>query len=171
MSILHPDLLKNSLTEITLDDLRTLGVKGLLLDVDNTLTTHKSQALDSQIDTWLKDMQNNGIALTIVSNGPPARVAPFAKRVGLRYIALALKPLPIGFIRGARRLGLPRRLCAAVGDQTFTDIIGANLAGVRSIQLLPILPEKQFTLRFKRHFEKYIIKRFRKIQEQRKKQS
>lgn len=170
MSIFHPDMLKNRLEDITLGDLQKLGVRGLLLDVDNTLTTHGSQVLDPQIAGWLDYMKKNNIALTIVSNGPPARVSLFAERLGLRHIALACKPLPVGFIRGARRLGLPRRLCAAVGDQTFTDIIGANLAGVRSIQLLPILPERQLTLRLKRYFEKYILKRFRKIQQKKKKQ-
>lgn len=165
MSLLYPDLLKNSLIDITLDDLHKLGVRGLLLDVDNTLTTHGSQVLDAQIAAWLDHMKKNNISLTIVSNGKPSRVAPFAARLGLRYIAFACKPLPIGFVRGAHRLGLPRRQCAAIGDQTFTDIIGANLAGVQSIQLLPILPERQLTLRLKRHFEKYILNRFRKLQE------
>ena len=162
MSFLYPDILKNRITDITYDDLKRLGVRGLLLDVDNTLTTHGSQVLDPAVEAWLDQMKELGIGLTIVSNSTPKRVGPFAGKVGLRFISFACKPLPIGFIRGARRLGIPRRECAAVGDQTFTDIIGANLAGVRSIQLLPILPEGQITLRFKRRFERYILKRYRK---------
>lgn len=161
MSLLYPDLLKNRITDITLSDLRKLGVRGLLLDVDNTLTMHGSQVLDPAIVHWLDSMKQQGIVLTVVSNAFPERVQPFAERIGLRYISFACKPFPFGFLRGARRLGLPRRECAAVGDQTFTDIIGAHLAGVRSIQLLPIHQEHQITLRFKRRIEKYILKRFR----------
>lgn len=165
MSLFHPDLLKNSITEITYDDLQRLGVRGLLLDVDNTLTTHGSQVLTSAISEWLENMKRMDIALTIVSNATSKRVEPFARRVGLKFISFACKPLPIGFIRAAKRLGIPRRKCAAVGDQTFTDIIGARLAGVRSIQLLPILPERQPLLRFKRRFERYIIAGYRRKQE------
>ncbi|MDD2362106.1 MAG: YqeG family HAD IIIA-type phosphatase [Oscillospiraceae bacterium] len=164
MSLLYPDMLKNRITDITPDDLKKLGVCGLLLDVDNTLTTHGSQVLDPAISDWIDNMKSLGFIPTIVSNAPPGRVAPFAKRLGLRYISFACKPFPIGFIRGARRLGLKRKECVAIGDQTFTDIIGANLAGVHSIQLLPILPEHQITLRFKRRFEGYILKRYRKKQ-------
>ncbi|MDD2417594.1 MAG: YqeG family HAD IIIA-type phosphatase [Oscillospiraceae bacterium] len=162
MSLFYPDMLKNKITDITPDDLKKLGVRGLLLDVDNTLTTHGSQVLDPAISEWLDNMKALGFMPTIVSNGVSRRVAPFAKKLGLRYISFACKPLPIGFIRGARRLGMKRRECVAIGDQSFTDIIGANLARVRSIQLLPILPEHQITLRFKRRFEGHILKRYRK---------
>lgn len=116
---------------------------------------------------WLKDMQAQGIALTIVSNGWPRRVRPFATRVELRSISFACKPSPFGFWRGARRLGLRRRQCAAVGDQVFTDIIGAHLAGVRSIQVLPIEPEPGPLLRFKRWLEGHILRRYQRRQDKR----
>ena len=162
MPLFTPDLLKNRITDITVKDLRALGVRGVLLDVDNTLTTHGSQKLDPAVRRWLEEMAAQGIALTVVSNGLPKRVEPFAKKIGLRYIAMACKPFPLGFWRGARRLGLKRRECAAVGDQIFTDIIGSRLAGVRSILLRPIQPEHQPTLRFKRRLERGILRRYRK---------
>lgn len=161
MPLFTPDMLKNRITDITMDDLRLLGVRGLLLDVDNTLTTHGSQELDPAVQRWLEDMVAQGVRLTVVSNGLPKRVEPFARRIGLRHISFACKPFPLGFWRGARRLGLPLRECAAVGDQTFTDIVGSRLAGVRSIQLLPIQLEHQPTLRFKRMLEKRILRRYR----------
>ncbi len=161
MALFYPDLLRNRITDITLDDLYTLGVKGLLLDVDNTLTTHGSQELDEKVEAWLKHMADSGIALTVVSNALPRRVRPFAQRIGLRYIAFSCKPSPLGFWRAARRLGLKRRECSAVGDQTFTDVIGAHLAGVRSIQLMPIQLEHQATLRFKRSLERRILNSYR----------
>ena len=158
MPLLYPDLLKNRITEITLSDLQKLGVHGLLLDVDNTLTTHRSQFLDPKVSKWLDSMKRQGIQLTVVSNAMSGRVRPFAGRIGLRFISFACKPFPFGFIRGAHRLGIPRKECAAVGDQTFTDVIGARLAGVRIIQLIPIQPEHQYSLRFKRKLEKHILK-------------
>ena len=68
MCLLYPDLLKNSVAEITYDDLHRLGVKGLLLDVDNTLTTHDSQRLEEKVSEWLEMMKRMEIGLTIVSN-------------------------------------------------------------------------------------------------------
>ena len=107
MCLLYPDLLKNSVAEITHDDLHRLGVKGLLLDVDNTLTTHDSQRLEEKVSKWLEMIKGLGIGLTIVSNASARRVAPFARRIELEFISRAGKPLPFGFIRGAKRLGLP----------------------------------------------------------------
>jgi len=159
---LFPTVVKKSITDITPGDLERLGVRGLLLDVDNTLTKPHSQELEPRIKQWLADMKAAGIELTIVSNGFPRRVRPFALKVGLRCIAFACKPSPIGFIRGARRIKLPRKQCAAVGDQTFTDILGARLAGVKSIQVMPMVQEPQWTLRLKRRIERTVLASYEK---------
>ena len=67
MPLLYPELLRNRITDITLEDLRALGVKGLLLDVDNTLALHGSQVLDPAVEDWLQKMRKAGIRLTVVS--------------------------------------------------------------------------------------------------------
>ncbi|MBO5929016.1 MAG: YqeG family HAD IIIA-type phosphatase [Clostridia bacterium] len=141
MSLFYPTVYKNRVTDITLQDLEQLGVRGLLLDVDNTLTTHGSQELSEDVRRWLETMKQAGIALTVVSNSWEWRVAPFATKLGLRHISLSCKPSPFGFLRGIHRLKLPKRECAAVGDQVFTDILGANLCGITCIQLQPIALE------------------------------
>ncbi|MBR2338945.1 MAG: HAD family hydrolase, partial [Clostridia bacterium] len=120
MALLYPTLYRNRITDITVQDLEKLGVRGLLLDVDNTLTTHGSQHLSDEVSHWLAGMRRAGIAMTVVSNSWEWRVAPFAQRIGLRHISLSCKPLPFGFLRGVRRLGLKRSQCAAIGDQVFT---------------------------------------------------
>ena len=160
MPLFYPPVRKHRITDITADDLRALGVRGLLLDVDNTLTRYKSQELDPAVAAWLQRMQQQGIALTVVSNGLPRRVRPFAQKIGLRCIAFACKPSPVGYLRGARRLGLPRRQCAIVGDQMFTDVVGANLCGMRSIMLDPIeLEQGKPTIQLKRKCERWMLAR------------
>ncbi len=141
MPLFYPTIYKNRITDITLQDLQQWGLRGLLLDVDNTLTTHGSQELSVEVQQWLETMKQAGIALTVVSNSWEWRVAPFAKKIGLRHISLSCKPLPFGFLRGIRRLQLPKEQCAAIGDQVFTDILGANLCGITCVQLQPIAPE------------------------------
>ena len=158
MSIFVPDLYRDRLTSIAPADLEALGVKGLLLDVDNTLTKHRSQYLDPAVEIWLLEMQAAGYGLTVVSNSNPGRVRPFAQRIGLQYIAFSCKPSPFGFWRAAKRLSLPLQQCVAVGDQVFTDILGAHIAGVKSIQVMPIeLETGKPLLMLKRRIEKWIM--------------
>jgi HAD superfamily phosphatase (TIGR01668 family) len=157
MSLFYPTIYRDRITDITVDDLKQLGVRGLLLDVDNTLTTHGSQFLSEDVQQWLDGMRKAGIPMTVVSNSWEWRVAPFADRIGLRHTSLSCKPLPFGFLRGARRLGLKPNECLAVGDQVFTDILGANLCGIPCVQLQPIqLETGKPILKLKRYLEKRI---------------
>ncbi len=165
MSLFHPTLLKTRITEITVDELNTLSVKALLLDVDNTLTRHHSQELPDDVAAWLDDMKAAGIALMLVSNSKEPRVNPFAARIGLPYVHTACKPVPFGFHRASKALGVPLQHCMAVGDQTFTDVLGAKLAGVRVTQLIPIEPEAGWSFRLRRRLEQPILASYRRKKE------
>lgn len=163
MSFLYPTLLRNRITDITEEDLRALGVRGLLLDVDNTLTEHYCPDLPPAVAEWLSKMQAAGVTMTVISNAKQYRVVPFAQKLGMQCVWLAAKPLPFGLWRGVRRLGLRRRECAVVGDQTFTDILGAKLGGFQCVQVLPMrLEEDKPFFVFKRRLESRILKRYRK---------
>ncbi len=164
--LFHPFLLKKNITEITVEELQKMGVVGLLLDVDNTLTAHDSQELSPAVADWLKAVSNAGMQPLIVSNGKKKRVQPFAKKLGLPFTASAAKPLPFGFLRAARSLGLKRRQCAVIGDQIFTDVFGGKCAGIRVIQLLPLAPEtdKPF-IHFKRKLERRIMRHWKETRE------
>ncbi len=160
MSLFYPTVYKNRITDITPEELREWGIKGLLLDVDNTLTTHGSQVLSDEVREWLERMKEEGIRMTVVSNSWEWRVAPFAEKIGLRHTSLSCKPSPIGFWRGVRRLGLKKRQCAAIGDQVFTDVIGANLYGVMCIQVMPIeLEQGKPFLKLKRKIERKLYEK------------
>lgn len=162
MSLFYPTLLKNRITELTVEELRAMSVKALLLDVDNTLTRHHSQELPADVEAWLADMKAAGIALMLVSNSREPRVAPFAARIGLPFVHTSCKPVPFGFRRAAKALGVPRKQCMAVGDQTFTDVLGAKLAGVRVAQLIPIECEAGWSFRVRRALEKPILASYRR---------
>ncbi len=163
MKLFYPTMLKNRITDITDDDLHCFGARALLLDVDNTLTTHDSQQLSPEVRDWLTAREAAGFALILVSNAPEKRVQPFAERIGLPYVYRAAKPLPIGFRRAMKRLGLSRRECMVIGDQSLTDVLGARLGGMPCIQLMPIEEErgKPF-LQWKRRVERVILKRYRR---------
>lgn len=164
MSLFYPTIYRRRITDVTAEQLRRLGVRAVLLDVDNTLTTHDAPDLTDEVKTWLSAMQAEGFLLLIMSNNTPERVAPFAEKIGLPYYAHACKPWPGGYRRAAQVLGVPKQECVAIGDQIFTDIVGANAARIPSILLEPIQPEvDQKFIVFKRKIERLLMKNRRQV--------
>lgn len=164
MAIFRPTYALKKITDITPSALKKRGIKALILDVDNTLTTHNNPAPAEGVPEWIEEMKSAGIKLIIVSNNSTERVTPFAEMLGLSFVPNGAKPLPIGFKRAAAELrvvGVPKNRIAAVGDQIFTDILGANLAGIRSIFVYPIEFETSLPFKLKRAAEKPLLpKRF-----------
>lgn len=164
MAIFKPTFALRSVLEITPASLDAHDIKALILDLDNTLTTHNNPVPADGILDWIANMKAHGIKLLIVSNNKAERVVPFAKVLGLHFVPNGAKPIPVGFDKAVRKLGLPKKNICAVGDQIFTDILGANLAGIRSIFVSPIEPETSIPFRIKRTIEKPLLpKRFNRF--------
>ena len=139
------------------------GLKALLLDVDNTLSpAHGVKKLRDGGAEWLSLMRENGIELIILSNAKKERARRFGDTVGLEVIGLSMKPLPFGYFRAAKKLGIPRRNIAMIGDQYFTDILGGKLAGVKTVMVTDITPEDSAFFKLKRKAEKILLKRWKK---------
>lgn len=155
-----PDIKLERVTDINVELLEKFGIEALILDVDNTLSTHHGQILTDGLSEWLSYMKENGIKLTVLSNSKRKRVEPFAKKIDLAFISLGLKPLPFGYIRALKALGTYRKNTAIVGDQIFTDIIGGKAVGVRTVLLTPIKPEDGWSFKVRRKLEKKIISRY-----------
>ncbi|HHW46391.1 MAG TPA: YqeG family HAD IIIA-type phosphatase [Clostridiales bacterium] len=159
MSILLPDMLISKITDISIETLKQRNIKGLLLDVDNTLSTHGGQKPLEGLLEWIGHMKSCGIKLIILSNATLKRVEPFAKKIGLDHISVALKPLAFGYLRGLKALDLKAKEVAMVGDQLFTDILGANIVGIFTIKVEPISPESGISFIIRRWLEEKILKR------------
>ena len=158
---LRPKIKLERVTDITIDILNKYGIKALILDVDNTLSTHHGQVLTDGLPEWLDTMRQNGIKMTVLSNSNSKRLTPFAKKIGLDFISLGLKPLPFGYLRALKRLGTGKNETAIVGDQLFTDTMGGNFVGVTTILLTPIKLETSLRFRMKRRVERYLIKKLK----------
>lgn len=159
MGIFRPTAIKERVTDVTPDFIKSLGVRALLLDVDNTLATYTShQPIPGAVE-WARQMEAAGFRLIIISNNFEERVKPFADMFGLDFLSFAIKPLPIGYLRAAGKLGVKRRDCVIIGDQIFTDVVGANLCGMKSVLLTPIEPEEGFTFKARRYFERDLRKK------------
>ena len=163
MALFYPTLYRRRITDVTVEDIRRLGASCILLDVDNTLTTHDAPELDPAVTAWLGEMARQFV-LVIVSNNKPERVAPFAEKIGLPYHALAHKPLPGGFWAAGAEQRMAAEDCVAIGDQIFTDILGANLAGMPCVLLEPISTdgEPPFII-LKRRVERLLLRNRRQM--------
>lgn len=159
--LLKPKIKLDRVTDITLPILQKYNIDALILDVDNTLSTHHGEILTDGLPEWLQHMQNNGIKLMVLSNSKEKRVKPFAEKIGLDYISLGLKPLPIGFLRALKALGTKRKNTAIVGDQIFTDVLGGNLVGVKTLLLTPIKLESTAGFKFKRKIERLVFRLYK----------
>lgn len=131
----------------------------LLLDVDNTLTTHDNPAVDPQVLDWLQEMRASGIRLAILSNNRKERVEPFAKALGLDFFSRAKKPLGYGACRAMELLGAGKKETAVIGDQLFTDILCGRLAGLVPILVEPMELEPFLFFKLKRFLERLLLRK------------
>ena len=156
MSFLYPGEYIDSTYSIDFDKLYKEGYRGIIFDIDNTLVTHGSPA-DERAIALFKHLKELGFSCLVLSNNKEPRVKSFAKQLGIKYIYKAGKPKPSGYRTAMERLGTDTKNTLFVGDQIFTDIIGANLTGIRSILVAPIDPHEEIQIVLKRFIEKPVI--------------
>jgi len=126
-------------TDISAKFLEKIGVRFLMLDLDNTIAAYGEGALADDITMWAQDMKNSGIELFIVSNSKrKERVESFAQTLASGYIWNAGKPSSRGVLQAMELAGFDAHESALAGDQIFTDTLAANSAEVFSIIVRPI---------------------------------
>jgi HAD superfamily phosphatase (TIGR01668 family) len=134
MSIsLLPTAITYSITELTPAYLQKRGIKLLMLDFDNTIVPYTTNEPTEEMAAWLKMMTQSHIQLCVVSNSKRDRVKVFCKTYGIDCITHAKKPFSKGIRECLTRYDIPAKNCALAGDQIYTDVLGANCAGVQSI--------------------------------------
>lgn len=156
--ILLPRLYVDSIAEITADVLKKIGIKGLILDIDNTLVPNHVADADDNVLEWTDAMKAAGFKLCIVSNGARKRVERFNEKLDLFAVHRAMKPARRAFLKAGMVMGLESRQIAVVGDQIFTDVYGGNRAGMFTILVKPIDCNEGIFVKLKRIFEKRILR-------------
>ncbi len=156
--VLYPDLYVKNVIEISNEMLNKNQIKGLLLDVDNTLLYYDRTRVNG-LDEWIKNKKNEGIKLCILSNtNKKDKVQSLANDLDIPFIYFAKKPLKSGFKRAQKILNLEPNYIGVVGDQIFTDILGANRMNMKSILTKPLEERDIFITKIKRPLEEYIIR-------------
>ncbi|HEY8504172.1 MAG TPA: YqeG family HAD IIIA-type phosphatase [Gemmataceae bacterium] len=158
--LVTPCLQLQTVLELEAAYLRARGITALLLDVDCTLKDFRAAEFHPEIVEWVAALRGAGLRLCLVSNGRPRRIAALAAVLGVEYVAKAFKPMPFGCKAALRKLGVPAREAAIVGDQIFADVLAGRLAGVAAAVLVrPTSPEEPWFTRLKRPLERWVLRR------------
>ena len=157
--LLYPKKYINRITEIDLTFLNENNIKGLILDVDNTLIDIVRNVLEG-LEEWANKMIDSGIILYIVSNSNKKdKVKKIADQLNIPFIYFATKPLKRGLRKAAKDMNLSYNNIAVVGDQIFTDVLGANRLKMYSILVEPICEKDFLITRMNRKFESIVKKK------------
>ncbi len=130
---LLPNIITDAITDLTPGFLEKQGIRLLMLDFDNTIVPYTTNEPTEEMTAWLQMMTESSVQVCVVSNSHKDRVKVFCKENGLDCITHAKKPFSKGISACLDRYQLPPDVCALAGDQIYTDVLGANCAGVRSI--------------------------------------
>lgn len=160
--ILYPKLYVKKITDIDINYFKENNIKGIMLDVDNTLYDFNKNYVEG-LDEWIKNVKKEGIKILILSNSnKEEKVSSVAKRIGAEYILFAMKPFSKGYKKGLEKLGLSSLEVAEIGDQIFTDVLGSNICKIHSILVEPMDSKDYLITKIKRPIENFIIKSYKK---------
>ncbi len=152
----------DSAYDIDFYDYYKKGYRGILFDVDNTLVEHDEPVTIQAIELF-EQLKEIGFKTCIISNNKEYRVKPLADALESYYVYNAKKPSAKGYIEGMKRIGTTNKDTLFVGDQIFTDILGANKAKIHSILVKPIAKHEEIQIVLKRRLEYFVIKRYNKL--------
>ena len=158
MGLFVPDYYFDTVYEVTPELLAERGVKGLILDIDNTLVPYEIPEPTEENVAWLKGMWDAGIKTAFVSNNHRERVELYNKNLGCPAFFDSGKPLKKACKRALEAMSLCASEVAIIGDQVFTDVVaGRNSHLCCAILVKPIKDKTSLFFRFKRFLEKPVI--------------
>ncbi len=146
----YPDLSIDRVQDIDFSTLKAENIKGLVLDIDNTLVPNHVKEADAAVVNWIAKAKSSGFKVCIVSNASQKRVVKFNEKLKVFAIHRASKPGRKAFKKAIRLMDIQTQETAVIGDQIFTDIYGGNRIGMFTILVKPIDKKEFFFVRMKR---------------------
>jgi HAD superfamily phosphatase (TIGR01668 family) len=140
MGWLRPDYYYSSLFAVDLTMLSDRGIRGIVIDMDNTILPRDTNELEQRAHDWVDEARSR-FAVMIVSNNTHAYPKDIAAPLGLPILTHALKPMPRAFRAAMRQMGTTQATTAVIGDQLFTDVFGGNLAGATTVLVDPLVEQ------------------------------
>ena len=157
-----PEFYFDTFEKASAEFLKNEGVKGIILDIDNTLEPYENALPGDHVTLWLKSLSDAGIRAAIVSNNGKERVTLFNENIGLPAYYKAKKPFRKNLLRAMADMNTTPEETILMGDQVFTDVWAAHNTGIRAILVPPIKDKTDVFTRFKRLLEKPVLKKYHK---------
>lgn len=153
-----PTYIFNKIEEIPVELFKRIGIKGVLLDIDNTIMDYTG-LVTASIDRWIKEVKKAGVKICIVSNTFNVnKVKTLMLKYDINGLANAKKPALKGYNMALNLLDLKKSEVIMIGDQVLTDVVGANRFKIKSIYVKPINKKEWIVTRIKRPIESLILK-------------
>ena len=152
----YPKKYVDSAYDIPYEAFYQRGIRGVIFDIDNTLVPHGAPA-DERAEALFERLRKAGFKTCLMSNNKEPRVAPFAAAVHSDYLYKAGKPGLAGYRKAMEMMGTRTETTLFVGDQLFTDVYGANRAGIYAILVKPIHPKEEIQIVLKRRLERVVL--------------
>lgn len=153
---LIPNFYYENISNIDVQKLKDLNIKYVICDLDNTLDSHNVSKPSESALLFLNTLKNSGFTVCIISNGKHERVRKYLADYPLEYIAKAGKPLKKSYLAAMAKIGATPSDTVFIGDQIFTDVLGANLVGLTTILVTPIESIENSFFYIKRALEKIV---------------
>ena len=157
-----PDYYCGSVFEIDYDGLWDRNIRGLIFDIDNTLTAFDSKLPDGKTIELLEGLLARGFKLALLTNNTNKRLKNFNEHLRLPGYANALKPLGFGVRKALAAMGTNAAETAIIGDQLFSDVWAGKKSGITTVLVKPITERDFWFVKIKRLLEKYLLKRYYK---------
>lgn len=152
-----------TLHEIDVAFFKKLGIKTILVDLDNTLDSYKAKEPSEDTLKLVKKLKEHDINVIIVSNNRTRRVKPYADALGIKMTSMNMKPFPNKIKKLLKQDSLNAQETVLVGDQLLTDIIAGNKAGLKTILVDRLTQYDQPMTKIRRIFERPKIAKLRKL--------
>jgi len=134
MKMLTPDIVYGNVYDIRPEDVRSWGVDAIVVDIDGTLARKNQPDPPEKTTAWLHAIKESGISVMALSNNRSfKRVSRFCRDLGIEYIHFAGKPFKKAFLTAQKILGMSCDKIAVIGDQIFTDVLGGNRMGMKTV--------------------------------------
>lgn len=160
--MLYPDMYLDSIDKLNIKELKAMGFKALIMDIDNTIIEWNIRVPDERSRKIINEAISEGMKVCLISNGTRDRVTEFAAALGVPYVYNAGKPRKSPYKRALKLLDVSPDEVVAVGDQVFTDVLGGNRLGLYTILVHPISSKETKWTRFVRRFERLVLDRYNK---------
>ncbi len=155
--LLFPKKHLNSIFELDPQELKELGIKGIIADMDNTLVPWNDRTVQPRLSRWLADLKEKGFRVCIVSNNTADKGGELARQLDIPAFWYAIKPRRRAFRKALREMNLAAKEVAVIGDQIFTDVLGGNRMGLYTILVTPISDKEFIWTRLMRRLERLVL--------------